>query len=212
MNGLRMRMAKITDTIKDDVFWDDVENILAFTKPIFYLVKFWDGEGPKMREIYERMDNMLGEIKDAMRENKYSSYYPEVESTVLARWEKMTIPLHCLGFALSPKFYDKHYLATLAPGGMERKAPNQDKKIVLGVMEAFNRIAESGDEEKNLREQFAIFHMKKGIYSLVATQADALTMDAIDWWATYGSETLELAEVAKKVLSQLISSSLAERN
>jgi len=71
--------AKISDTIKDDEFWDDVENILAFTKPIFYLIKFCDGEGPKMAEIYERMDNMLGEIKDAMRENKYSSYYPKVE-------------------------------------------------------------------------------------------------------------------------------------
>lgn len=30
------------------------------------LVKFSDGEGPKMGEIYERMDSMLGEIKDIM--------------------------------------------------------------------------------------------------------------------------------------------------
>jgi len=78
---------------------------------------------------------------------------------------------------------------------MERKAPNEDIKIVGGVMEAFERIAESDEEEKTLRNQFVTFHMKKGIYSKVATQTDAVTMDAIDWWATYGSETPELAEV-----------------
>ena len=43
------------------------------------MVKFCDGEGPKMGEIYERMDNMVGEIKDAMKENKFSKYYSEVE-------------------------------------------------------------------------------------------------------------------------------------
>ncbi|VFQ60062.1 unnamed protein product [Cuscuta campestris] len=63
----------------------------------------------------------------------------------------------------------------------------------------------------NLR-QFTIALPQKGIYSRAATQADAVTMDPIDWWATYGSETPELAEIAKKVLSQPISSSSAERN
>lgn len=166
----------------------------------------------KMGEIYEKMDNMLGEIKDVMKDNRYSSYYPKVESIVLARWEKMTIPLHCLGFALTPRFYDKHYLEKLAPGGIPRKAPNLDKEVVIGVMKAFEKIAVNAEEERVLREQFPTFHMKKGLYSLVSTQMDSLTMDPIDWWSTYGSQTPELAEVAIKVLSQPISSSSAERN
>ena len=40
---------------------------------------------------------------------------------------------------------------------------------------------------------------------------DAVTMSPISWWSTYGAETPELAEIAKKVLSQPISSSSAER-
>ncbi|KAJ0901317.1 putative ribonuclease H-like superfamily [Helianthus annuus] len=96
----------ITETIKDDLFWENVENILAITKPIYLLIKFCDGDGPKMGEVYERMDNMLGEIKDVMKKNKFSSDFPVVEQIVLARWEKMTIPLHCLAFALTPRFYD----------------------------------------------------------------------------------------------------------
>jgi hypothetical protein len=38
---------------------------------------------------------------------------------------------------------------------------------------------------------------------MAAAQLDAVIMDAIDWWSMYGSETPELAEVVKKVLSQL---------
>ena len=72
----RILGAKVVDTIKDDHFWEDVENTLAITKPIFLLIKFGDGEGPKMGENYERMDNMLGGIKDVMKESKFSYYYP----------------------------------------------------------------------------------------------------------------------------------------
>ncbi|KAJ9538361.1 hypothetical protein OSB04_031094 [Centaurea solstitialis] len=90
----------VVETIRDDNFWEEVENILKVTNPIFLMVKFCDGEGHKMGEIYEKMD----------------------------------------------------------------------------------------------------------------TQMDAVTMEAIDWWATYGAETPELADVAKKVLSQPISSLSAERN
>ncbi|KAE8681194.1 putative lipid-binding protein AIR1 [Hibiscus syriacus] len=111
----------------------------------------------------------------------------------------MNIPLHCLGFALSPRFYDTRFLETLAPGGIQRKEPNLDKEVVQGVMEAFSRIVENRDEERMLREQFATFHIKKGLYSLLAAQLNAVTMEAIDWWSTYGTETPELAEADKLV-------------
>ncbi|KAJ0569473.1 putative HAT dimerization domain, ribonuclease H-like superfamily [Helianthus annuus] len=204
--------ANITETIKDEGFWESVENILAITKPIFLLIKFCDGEGLKMGEIYEKMDNMVGEIKDVMKDNKYAGYFEEINQIVLARWDKMSIPLHCLGHALNPRFYDKHYLQQLAPNNVKRKAPNLDVEVANGVIEAFKKIREDEEEQSMLRAQFATFHMKKGIFSRTAAQADAVTMDAVDWWGTYGSETPELAEVAKKVLSQPISSSLAERN
>ncbi|KAF5800582.1 putative HAT dimerization domain, ribonuclease H-like superfamily [Helianthus annuus] len=208
----RTEGANITETIKDEEFWESVENILAITKPIFLLIKFCDGEGLKMGEIYEKMDNMVGEIKDVMKDNKYAGYFEEINQIVLARWDKMSIPLHCLAHALNPRFYDKHYLQKLAPCDVKRKAPNLDVEVSDGVIEAFKKIGEDEEERSMLRAQFATFHMKKGIFSRSAAQADAVTMDAVDWWGTYGSETPELAEVAKKVLSQPISSSSAERN
>lgn len=44
----------------------------------------------------------------------------------------MNIPIgliHCLDFALNPRFYDLEYLTRLALGGMERKAPNLDTEV-----------------------------------------------------------------------------------
>nr|KAJ0217538.1 hypothetical protein LSAT_V11C300126940 [Lactuca sativa] len=186
--------SKVVETIRSEEFWEDAESILA---------------GAKMGEIYEKMDNMLGEIKDVMSNNKYASYYPEVEKILLARWEKMTIPLHCLGFALCLRFYDVGYLSMLAPGGIARKAPTLDKEVSWKRLKEYLK---SQEEYRMLQEQFATFHMRKGLYSMASSQMDAVTMDAIDWWSSYGSETPDLANVAIRVLSQPISSSSAERN
>ncbi|KAK9057621.1 hypothetical protein SSX86_022457 [Deinandra increscens subsp. villosa] len=202
----------VVATIRNDDFWNDVENILKITKPIYLLVKFCDGEGAKMGEIYEKMDNMLGEIKEVMENGVYALSYPKAVDIITTRWNKMNIPLHCLGFALTPRFYDTRYLQMKAPGGLDRRAPNLDKEVMKGVMEAFQRISENKEEYQLLRTQFAKFHMKTGLFGIEAAHLDAVTMEAIEWWSTYGAEAPELADVAKKVLSQPISSSSAERN
>ncbi|KAJ8428428.1 hypothetical protein Cgig2_003130 [Carnegiea gigantea] len=192
---------------------DDVEIIVRITKPLFLLIKFCDGDGPKIEKVYKRMDNMIGELKEIIKDNVHKDDYPIMEQIVLDRWEKMNIPIHCLGFALNPRFYDANFLKIPAPGGVERKPPNLDSEVMSGVLEAFRKIIESKEEEKLLREQYAVFHQRKrGLFAKLACQEDAVHMDPIDWWSTYGSETSELAEVAKKVLSQPVSSSSAKRN
>ena len=82
-----------------------------------------------------------------------------------------------------------------------------------GILEAFCKITESKEEEKLLRGQYVVFHQKKReTFAKLACQEDVVHMDPIDWWSTYGSETPELAEVVKKVLSQPVSSSSAEQS
>lgn len=204
----------ITRTINDDVFWDEIDVILSITKPLYLLIKFGDGEGSKVAEIYEKMDTMVGEIKDVLRkkDNPHNGDLDTVLDIILERWGKMNWTFHCLAFALCPKYYDLQYLATNAPGGIARKAPNQDKEVMIAVIEAFDKISEDAAEQNLLRSQLNQFVMKKGLFALPQVQLDAVTMSPIDWWFSYGGETPELAEVAKKVLSQPISSSSAERN
>ena len=43
-----------------------MDTVLGITEPIFSVIKFCDREGPKIGEINERMDNMVGKIKDIM--------------------------------------------------------------------------------------------------------------------------------------------------
>ena len=81
--------------------------------------------------------------------------------------------------------------------------------MVAGVLKAFEKIASYPEEAKMLRKQFVDFHMRKGLYSTVTAFVDATMMGAIEWWATFGSKTTELAKVARKVLAQPITTSYA---
>ncbi|KAL9690375.1 hypothetical protein QQ045_010773 [Rhodiola kirilowii] len=172
--------------------------------------RFADGEGQKMGEVYEKMDCMIGEISDIMKNNKYTVHAEKMNEILVARWEKMNIPMHCLGFALNSFFYDINYLRSPAPGGTDRRAPNLDKEVVSGVLQAFEKIGEDESERRILRDQMAKFQGKEGIFGSNAAKEDAATMTPMSWWSTYGAETSELAEIASKVLSQPISSSSAE--
>jgi hypothetical protein len=77
-------------TICNDSFWNEVDNIIAITDPIYLVLRFSDGEGPKMGEIYERMDNMVGEIKDIMSQddNPHKLDWPDVEEIIMDRWRR----------------------------------------------------------------------------------------------------------------------------
>jgi len=81
-----------------------------------------------------------------------------------------------------------------------------------GVMIAFERISEDGQEQEILWKQFATFTLKKGLYSMPVVQTDAVTMYLIDWSCSNGSETPDLVEITKTVFSEPISSSSIEQD
>lgn len=82
------------DCIRDDLFWNDVENIIKITKPVCRLVKFCDGEGSKMGEIYEKMDNMLGDISDVMKETIYAFNFPQVCMLTVISMPRFFVSIH----------------------------------------------------------------------------------------------------------------------
>jgi hypothetical protein len=151
-NSEQQQQAKaVVDTICNDSFWNEVDNIIAITDPIYLVLRFSDGEGPKMGEIYERMDNMVGEIKDIMSQddNPHKLDWPDVEEIIMARWAKMNIPLHSLAFALNPKYYDRRYIDEPAPGGFVRKAPNKDSDVMKALLDAFKKIGDDASTTRN---------------------------------------------------------------
>ncbi|KAL8156125.1 hypothetical protein AgCh_001281 [Apium graveolens] len=146
-----------------------------------------------------------------MKNNKHEIDHEKMNEIMFSMWEKMNIPVHCLGFALNPYYYDTNYLQFPAPGGEPRRAPNCDREVVQGVLKAFDKIGEDEEERRVLRHQLASFQGKEGMFRSLAAKIDAVTMSPISWWSTYGAETPQLSEIAIKILSQPISSSSAER-
>lgn len=67
-------------------------------------------------------------------------------------------------------------------------------------MDAFKKIVDSKEEAHALCEQFAHFHQRKRLFGDTSVKTDAVTMDSISWWSTYGSETPNLADVAKRII------------
>ncbi|KAK7243214.1 hypothetical protein RIF29_38004 [Crotalaria pallida] len=63
--------------------------------------------------------------------------------------------------------------------GTIRRPPNEDKEVIMGVMEAFKMIAddnvENGEEARMLRAQFATFHQRRGFYAMAPAQADNIS-------------------------------------
>ena len=100
-----------------------------------------------MGEIYERMDRMVGEIKDIMTQddNPHKRDYSEVEEIIMACWEKMNIPLHSLAFTLTPNSMIQ-YIEKSAPRGYVRKAPQKDLDVMKAVLEAVKKFG-NGDNE-----------------------------------------------------------------
>lgn len=62
-------------TINDEAYLDEFQNIIVITKPIWKLLKFCDGDLPRIGEIYERIDSLVGELKDIMAVNKHKNDY-----------------------------------------------------------------------------------------------------------------------------------------
>ena len=58
---------EVEDTILDSHFWQQVKYIMQFTKPIYNMIQFADTDQPVIGEVYEQMDNMLGQIKDIVQ-------------------------------------------------------------------------------------------------------------------------------------------------
>lgn len=165
------------------------------------MIRFVDGEAQKVGETYKKMDCMIGEIIDAVLNNIHADDHQTMQDILVNRWEKMNIPMYCLGFAFNPFYYDSKYLSSEAPNGVARRAPNCDVEVMQQVIDAFNKIGEDEIQRSLMRQQLAKFQGKEGIFRTTYAKVDVVLMSPIPWWSTYGSETPQLAEMALKVLS-----------
>jgi hypothetical protein len=64
----------VKNTVLDSQFWTQVWYVLQFTKPIYNMIKFSNSYRPIIGEVYEKMDSMLGLIKDIVEPKDVDMY------------------------------------------------------------------------------------------------------------------------------------------
>ncbi|KAF7112909.1 hypothetical protein RHSIM_RhsimUnG0179600 [Rhododendron simsii] len=124
--------------------------------------EFSDTDKPIIGEVYEQMDMMLGTIKDILSNDPVVCDL--IHKRVVARWDKMNIPLHCLAYVLVPKYYTNSWLSNPAPGGVRRRKPHVDSEVQKGYPEAIEKMVVDPNEAAVIRLQISDFVSNKGVF------------------------------------------------
>ena len=139
--------------VVDDEWWDRVEYILTFSKPIVDLLRMLDTDKPSLGEVYEGIDSMIEKIREVINaKEQYPNevFYSEVKDILTKRWNKMTTPLHLLAYALNPKYYSVELLSD-----PNRSAPNKNPQVSLRFKKAFRKLFLDPDIGVQIRSEFS---------------------------------------------------------
>lgn len=182
-----------------DTWWDRVEYLLSFTEPIMSMIHYTDTDHPCLGEVYDGIDSMIEEMKviiNAKEQDPEETFFKEVQSICVERWNKMTAPLHLLAFALTPKFYSDEMLAKPS-----RVPPYRDSKVSEGCGTALTKLFPDSKMEDLMSSEFADFVASNG--QSVAALRDKYKKDAHAWWYLNGHTSPNLQTLAIKLLSQV---------
>jgi hypothetical protein len=180
-----------------------VKYIISFTSTIVELIRYADSDSPKIREIYESIDNMIRQINSIMRQRDPTlEFFNEIQKLTENRWNKLNTPLHMVTYALNLKWYVERE---------GRVAPIDDPKVKQGFIEAIQKMY-TQEKTTIVREQFINFAMFNENNFSNATKVDLLGMaqrSPIGWWRMYGDKALKIHTLGMCLLSRVASSSIA---
>lgn len=133
-------------------------------------------------------------------------FFDCVNEILQERWLKSNTPLHCLAHSLNQRYYSDQWLAE----DTNRVAPHMDPEITEERNNCLRKFFPITKDLRKIKQQFADFSLKRGIFGLPDSIDDRGHFDPIQWWGTYGSRNPELKELAFKLLGQ--PASCCERN
>jgi len=197
---------KVRNMLLDDDWWANVKYIVSFTAPIVELIRYADSDSPCLGEIYESIDSMIGKIKSIIRQKDPSlELFNELQKLIEKRWNKLNTPLHMAAYALNPKWYVERE---------GRISPIDDPEVKQGFIEAIEKMY-TPEQATIFREQFLDFALLSSPVFSRAAKEDLLGMaqrSPSGWWRMYGDKAPDIRTLAIRLLSQVASSSAAERN
>jgi hypothetical protein len=207
------RGSMVRRVLIDEHWWSKVEFLLKFTSLAFELLRYVDTDKPFLGEIYDGMDTMVEKTVEIITQEAPTRFFVKVDfvehvrSTIVTSLNGFNTPLHTLTHALNPKFYDEEFIV-LSNG--KRKAPHKDKEVATGVKKVLQRLFPSF-QQTEVREEFSCFAAGLEDFADISALEERSTMNLIKW-TCHGANGVYLQSLATHILSQVASSSLAERN
>ena len=197
---------KIKEMLLNEDWWAECRYIVSFTSPIVELIRYADSNSPCLGEIYECIDTMVDKVKYIIRQRNPSlDFFNEIHKLIEKRWIKLNTSLHMAAYALNPKWYMER---------PNRVLPIDDEEVKQGFLDAISKMYTS-DEASVIREQFIDFGTLSPPTFTQEAKRDIkkyAQKKPIGWWRMYGGQVPELRKLASRLLSQVASSSAAERN
>jgi len=86
-----------------------VDYILAFTAPIYDVLRKIDTDMDTLHLVYEMWDSMIENVRkiiyqhESKSEIEHSSFFEVVNSILIDRWTKSSTSRHCLVNSLNPR-------------------------------------------------------------------------------------------------------------
>ncbi|TVU26605.1 hypothetical protein EJB05_29159, partial [Eragrostis curvula] len=110
--------------------------------------------------------------------------------------------------------YMSGFTCKLDPEALYRSKLARKASAKLAVTLAIKKLASSSEKASIAIEQFAMFTSKRGLFGGEEARKAALSgrMRAADWWDSFGGQYQELQKIARRIVSQCMSSSGCERN
>jgi len=99
----------VKEFLLDDNWWMKVDYILAFTAPIYDVLRKIDTDMATLHLVYEMWDSMIEKVRKVIFEHEgkieveHSSFFEVVNSILIDRWTKSSTSLHCLAHFLNPR-------------------------------------------------------------------------------------------------------------
>ena len=193
------RATNVKKMILEDTWWERVEYLLSFTEPIMSMIRFADMDHPCLGMVYDGIDSMIELMRDVINKKEKDpeeTFFKEVKSICVERWNKMTTPLHLLAFALTPKFYSDEILSQPT-----RVPPYKDGEVSDGCRTTLTKLFRDREMEDLVTGEFVDFVPSNG--QSVAAIRDKYTKDAQAWWYLNGYTSPHFQTLAIKLLSQV---------
>ncbi|KAG8371118.1 hypothetical protein BUALT_Bualt13G0053500 [Buddleja alternifolia] len=172
----------VKEKLLDDQWWDSIDYIVAFTKPIYDMLRACDTDKPCLHMVYEMWDSMIIRVKTAIyrhekkNDHEDSSFWYVVRTILDDRWSKSNTPLHCLAHSLNPRCSTSQW---------QSEHPNLTRP----------------------QNDLEISKMRK-----ICLKRLFPSEEARRWWLVHGPGAPYLQIVSEKLLGHVTSSSCCEQN